>query len=172
MSETSTDRGRVDPYRNYRFRIVWDGKVVAGVSKVSGLKRSTDVVQLRELGDPTLRLAPGQQRYEAITLERGISHDSDFENWANLVWTWSPAAAGAPDFRKDIRIELYDEAGQLALAYDVHRCWPSEFTAVGELDGTGNAFAIQSLVLQNEGWERDASIAGPKPAETASDPDP
>jgi phage tail-like protein len=169
MTHASAHRGRFDPYRNYRFHVLWDGKIVAGVSKVSGLSRSTDVVQLRGLGDPTVRLTPGQQRYAAITLERGISHDIAFEQWANRVWSWSAANAGASDFRKDIRIELYDEAGQLALAYDVYRCWPSEFTAIGELDGAGNALAIQSLVLQNEGWERDAAVKVPKGTKAATD---
>ena len=163
MPEFTVDPGRHDPYRNFRFRILWDGKAVAGVSRVSGLARTTEVARHRDGADPSsVRLVPGQTSFEPITIERGVSHDAAFEQWANKVWDFS--AGTTKDFRKDVRIELYNEAGQLVLAYNVHRCWPSQFIALPELDGDGGALAIQTLVLQNEGWERDLSVVEPAPA--------
>jgi phage tail-like protein len=157
---------RLDPYENFKFRIVWDGRTVAGVSKMSALKRSTATVTLRADGDPsTLRRMPGQSNHEPITLERGVTQDIEFVTWASRIWEHTNSTqseVSLEDFRKDIVIELYNEAGQRVLAYNVHKCWPSEFTALPELDGMGNATAIQSIVLQNEGWERDESVPQPK----------
>jgi len=162
MPEFAADTPRFDPYKSYKFRVKWEGRYVAGVSKMSGLTYATRTVTLREGGDASaVRRMPGQSAYEAITLEQGVTHDADFEAWANKIWEYSNTGH-ADDFRKDIVIELCNEAGQIVLAYIVHRCWPSEFTAVPELDGMGNAVAIQSLVLQNEGWERDESVPEPK----------
>lgn len=156
---------RFDPYKNFKFRIKWDGKYVAGISKVSALSRSTEPVEYREGGDPsTVRKSPGQTSYEAITLERGVTHDVEFERWANKVWNWGAglgAEVSLKDFRKDVIIELYNEAGQLAIAYKVYRCWVSEYQALPELDASGSAVAIQTLKLENEGWERDYDVGEP-----------
>lgn len=165
---------RYDPYRNFKFRVKWDGKYVAGVSKVSGLSRTTQGIRHREGGDPsTPHRLPGQSEYAAITLERGVTHDVAFEQWANKVWDYHNSTIGdqqggadnqnvsLTDFRKDIVIELYNEAGQKVMAYNIYRCWPSAFTALPEMDANGNAVAIQMLRLENEGWERDASITEP-----------
>lgn len=156
---------RLTPYANFRFRVKWDNTYVLGVSKVSGLSRSTQVIQHREGGDPSpIHLAPGQTEYSPITLERGVSYDVTFEQWANRVfdWTNSGGAVGQNtsllDFRKDLTIEVYNEAGQKVVAYNVHRAWVSEFRAMADLDGVGNALVVESMVLQNEGWERDDSI--------------
>lgn len=150
---------RYDPYKNFKFRIKWDGNYVAGVSKIGALKRTTEVVEHREGGDPsTVIKGPGQTKYEAITVERGVTHDKAFEQWANKVWNYG-SGAGAEvslkDFRKDLIIEMLNEAGQVAIAYKVYQCWVSEFTALPELDASANAVAIQSMTIQNEGWERD-----------------
>ena len=123
------------------------------------------MVKHREGGDQsTDRKSPGRTSYDAITLERGVTHDKDFEQWANKVWRVG-VALGAEvslkDFRKDIVIELYNEAGQLAIAYKVYRCWVSEFQALPDLDANANAVAIQHLKLECEGWERDADVAEP-----------
>lgn len=156
---------RLDPYKNFKFRVKWDGRYVAGVSKVGSLKRTTDVVEHRTGGDPsTVLKSPGQTKYEAITLERGVTHDPEFEKWANKVWNFGAglgAEVSLADFRKDIIIEMYNEAGQLALSYKVYRCWVSEYQALPELDASGNAVAIQMLTLQNEGWERDTAVTEP-----------
>lgn len=160
---------RYDPYKNYKFLIRWDNKVVAGVSKVSGLTRTTQVVTHREGGDPSqVRRSPGQTEFAPITLERGVTHDEDFEAWANKVWNRSNAVGNEislQDFRKDITIELMNEAGQKVIAYNIFRCWVSAYTALPDLDASGNAVAIQSLTLQNEGWERDTSVAEPSEAQ-------
>jgi phage tail-like protein len=161
---------RYDPYKNFRFRVKWDGRYVAGVSKVSGLSRTTEVVTHREGGDPsTPRKSPGQSSYAAITLERGVTYDVEFERWANKVWDHHNSTGNNPqnlvslaDFRKSITIELYNEAGQLVIAYNVYRCWVSEYQALADLDANGNAVAIQSIKLENEGWERDQTVVEPK----------
>jgi len=157
---------RFDPYKNFKFRVKWDGKYVAGVSKVTALKRSTKPVEHREGGDPsTNRKSPGRTTYDAVTLERGVTHDTEFEKWANKVWNYGSglgSEVSLKDFRKDIIIEVYNEAGQLAIAYKVYRCWVSEFTALPELNANGEGVAIQSIKLENEGWERDYEVKEPK----------
>jgi phage tail-like protein len=157
---------RFDPYKNFKFRVkTEDGVYVAGVSKVSALKRTTDVVKYREGGDPSSsRKSPGHTEYEAVTLERGVTHDLLFEQWANKVWNYGSglgAEVSLKDFRKNLIIEVYNESGQLAIAYKLYRCWPSEYQALPELDAMANAVAIQTLKLENEGWERDYDIAEP-----------
>lgn len=165
MAQFSVNATRFDPYKSYKFRVKWDGRYVAGISKVSALKRTTDVVKFREGGDPSSeRKSPGQTKYEAITLERGVTHDKDFEQWSNKIWNYGSglgAEVSLKDFRKDIIIEMYNEAGQLAIAYKVYRCWVSEYQALPALDASGNAVAIQTLKLENEGWERDYEVTEP-----------
>ncbi len=165
MAQFTVNPERFDPYKNFKFRVKWDGRFVAGVSKVSALKRTTEVVTHREGGDPSSsRKSPGRTEYEAITLERGVTHDLEFEKWANKVWDYGAglgSEVSLKDFRKEIIIEVYNEAGQKVLAYNVHRCWVSDFQALPELDANANAVAIQTLKLENEGWERDESVAEP-----------
>ncbi|MEP7270479.1 MAG: phage tail protein [Acidobacteriota bacterium] len=165
MAQFTVNAQRFDPYKNFKFRVKWDGRYVAGVSKVSALKRTTEVVKHREGGDPsTSRKSPGRTEFEAITLERGVTHDAEFERWANKVWNFGSglgAETSLKDFRKDIIIEMYNEAGQLAIAYRVFRAWPSEFQPQADLDGNANAVLIQSIKLENEGWERDTAVAEP-----------
>ncbi len=157
---------RFDPYKNFKFRVKWDGKYIAGVSRISGLRRTTEVIMHREGGDPSSsRKSPGRTEYDAIILERGVTHDTEFEKWANKVWNYGSglgAEVSLKDFRKDIIIEVYNEAGQLALAYKVYRCWVSEYQALPELDANANEVAIESIVLQNEGWERDTEVTEPE----------
>ena len=163
MTQFSVNASRLDPYKNFKFRVKWDGRYIAGVSKISALKRSTEVVSHREGSDPsTNHKSPGQTNFEPITLERGVTHDLEFEHWANKVWDRAGRETSLADFRKDITIELYNEAGQLVIAYRVHRCWPSEYQALPDLQADGNAVAIQILVLQNEGWERDTAVVEPQ----------
>jgi phage tail-like protein len=165
MAQFSVNAQRFDPYKNFKFRVKWDGKYVAGVSKVGMLKRTTEVVKHREGGDPSSsRKSPGRTEYEAITLERGVTHDKEFEQWANKVWNFGSglgAEVSLADFRKDIIIELYNEAGQLAIAYKVFRAWVSEFQSLPDLDANANAVAIQHIKLENEGWERDNEVNEP-----------
>src|SRR5450755_3423316 len=167
MAEFTVNATRHDPYKNFKFRVKWDGKYVAGISKVSALKRTTEVVKHREGGDPSSsRKSPGRTEYEAITLERGVTHDKDFEQWANKVWNYGAglgSEVSLQDFRKDITIEVYNEAGQLATSYQVFRCWVSEFQALPDLDANANAIAIQHIKLENEGWLREDQT--PEPSE-------
>jgi phage tail-like protein len=167
MAQFSVNAQRFDPYKNFKFRVKWDGKYVAGISKVSALKRTTEVVKHREGGDPSSsRKSPGRTEYEAITLERGVTHDKEFEQWANKVWSLGAglgAEVSLKDFRKDLIIEVYNEAGQLAFAYKVYRAWVSEYQAEADLDANANAVLIQHIKLENEGWERDVEV--PEPTE-------
>jgi phage tail-like protein len=168
MPQFSVNTHRFDPYKNFKFRIKWDNKYVAGVSRVSGLRRITEVIEHREGGDPSSsRRSPGRTTYDAITLERGVTHDTEFEAWANRVWKLGAAGAevSLKNFRKDVLIELYNEAGQLVKAFKVYRCWPSEYQALPDLSADDpSAVAIESLRLENEGWERDEAVV--EPAET------
>jgi len=165
MATFTVNTQRFDPYKNFKFRVKWDGHYVAGISKVGSLKRSTELVEHREGGDPsTSRKSPGRTKFEAITMERGVTHDTEFEKWANKVWNYGSglgAEVSLKDFRKDLIIEVYNEAGQLALAYKVFRCWVSEYQALPDLDANANAVAIQTLKLENEGWERDYDVTEP-----------
>jgi len=166
MVEFPVNPTRVDPYKNFKFRVKWDGKYVAAVSKVSPLIRKTEVVTHREGGDPsTSHKSPGRTEYEPIILERGVTQDLEFENWAKKVWNFG-AALGSEvalkNFRKDIILELYNEAGQKVMAYKIYRCWVSEYQALPELDSDTAAIAFQLIKLENEGWERDTSVTEPK----------
>src|SRR3954471_12562401 len=169
MAEFTVNARRFDPYKNFKFRLKWDGRYVAGVSKMTTLKRTTEVVKHRHGGDPSSsRKSPGRTEWEAITLERGVTHDVEFENWAAKVWNLGAglgAEVSLKDFRKDIQIEVYNEAGQKVLAYNVFRCWVSEYQALPDLDANANAVAIQHIKLENEGWARDIEV--PEPTEPA-----
>jgi phage tail-like protein len=161
MTEFVTNAQRFDPYKNFKFRVKWDGHYVAGVSKVSGLKRTTEVVKHREGGDPsTTRKSPGRTEFDAITLERGVTHDTDFEAWAGKVWQLGAtlgSEVSLADFRKDLILDFYNEAGQLAISYKIYRAWVSEYQALPDLDANANAIAIQHIKLENEGWEREVA---------------
>lgn len=165
MAQFSVNSSRFDPYKNFKFRVKWDGRYVAGVCKVGGLKRTTEVVKHREGGDPSsTRKSPGRTEFDAITLERGVTHDTEFEKWANKVWNFGSglgAEVSLKDFRKDLILEVYNESGQVALAYKIFRSWVSEYQALPDLDANANAVAIQHIKLENEGWERDQSVAEP-----------
>lgn len=161
MPQFSVNTHRIDPYKNFKFHVRWDGLIVAGVSKVGALKRSTEVVSHREGGDiSTPRLSPSSTKFDPISLERGITFAPEFEAWANLVYSAEgDGGVSLLRFRKDIRIELLNLQGTVVRAYNVVRCWPSEFTALPELDSNGTGLAFENLVLQNEGFERDTSVA-------------
>ncbi|HEX2557669.1 MAG TPA: phage tail protein [Nitrososphaera sp.] len=165
MAQFEVNTHRFDPYKNFKFRIKWDGKYVAGLSKMSALKRTTKMIEHREGGDPsTNRKSPGRTSYDAITLTRGVTHDLEFEKWANKVWNFGNslgAEVSLKDFRKDVIIEVLNEAGQVAISYKVFRCWVSEYQALPEMDSNADAIAIQTIKLENEGWERDESVTEP-----------
>lgn len=170
MAEFSVNTHRFDPYKNFKFRIRMDGRYVAGVSKVSGLKRHTEVIEWRQGGEPNMtRKMPGFTTFEPVTLERGVTHDPDFENWANKVWQHGAglgSEVSLKDFRKDLYLELYNEAGQMVMAYMLYRCWVSDFIALPDLDANAPAVAIQSITLVHEGWERDTAVTEPTEVST------
>jgi phage tail-like protein len=171
MARFTVNASRFDPYKNFKFRVKWEGRYIAGVSKVSALKRTTEMVEHREGGDPSSsHKSPGRTKYEPITMERGVTHDTEFEAWANKVWHFGNAQAPADlrqrevslkDFRKDLTIDVFNEAGQKVLSYKVYRAWVSEFTAQADLDANANAVLIQSIKIENEGWERDVDVKEP-----------
>jgi phage tail-like protein len=165
MAQFTVNAQRFDPYKNFKFRVKWDGRYVAGISKVSMLKRTTEVVKHREGGDASSsRKSPGRTEYDAITLERGVTHDKEFEQWANKVWYYGAGLGqeiSLKDFRKDIILEVYNEAGQPAISYHIYRCWVSEYQSLPDLDANANAVAIQHIKLETEGWARDNEVQEP-----------
>ena len=164
MVRFSENLQRFDPYKNFKFKIKWDGRHLAGVSKVSALEGTTEAVNRCEVGDQSVsRESAGRTKYEAITLESGITHDTEFEKWANKVWNYGAVSAevALKDFRKDIIIEVYNEAGQITIAYKVYRCWVSEYQGLPDLDASANAVVIEHIKLENEGWERDYEVGEP-----------
>jgi phage tail-like protein len=157
-----TKNDRIDPYKNFKFLVFFEGRQdpVAAVSKISALKRTTEVVSHRDGGDQsTPRHSPGASKFEAITMERGITHDRDFEEWANLVYsTEGDAAVSLKNYKRNLMIKVYNLQGVVVRAYKVYRCWVSEYTALPEVDANANAVMMESCVLQNEGWERDTAV--------------
>src|SRR5580693_7276944 len=165
MAQFVVNAQRFDPYKNFKFRLRWDGRYVAGISKVSALKRTTEVVKHREGGDPSSsRKSPGRTEYDPITLERGVTHDLEFERWASKVWQLNAALkseVSLADFRKDVILEFYNEAGQLAISYNIFRCWVSEYQSLPDLDANANAVAIHHIKLEKEGWLCDRTVTDP-----------
>jgi phage tail-like protein len=161
MAQFVVNTHRFDPYKAFIFRVKWDGKYVAGLSKMSALRRTTDPVTHREGGDPSHeRKSPGVTKYDAVTLERGKTHDPEFEAWANLIHSLD-SPISLRNFRKDVVVDVYNEANQLVLSYKLFRCWVSEYTALPALDAATAAVAIESLKIELEGWERDEAVAEP-----------
>ena len=164
MAKFTVNATRFDPYLGYRFQIKIDGQSVAGLNKCSALTRTTEVTPWYEGGDSSgPHQIPGKTTYAAITLEAGVTHDTTFENWANKVnnFQGDPAMSLAT-FRKDITIEVYNHQGQKVLAYNIFRCWVSEYQALPQLDASTNAVMISTIKLENEGWVRDTSVTEPK----------
>jgi phage tail-like protein len=155
---------RHDPYRTFRFQVLIDGQPVAGLKKMTALKKTTEAVDWRNGGDPShVRKLPGGTKYEAITLEQGLTHDPVFEKWANLVNNIDgPSGMSLVKFRKDIVINVLNLQGAVAISYLVRRAWVSEYQALPDLDaGTTNAVGIQTIKLEHEGWDRDEAVAEP-----------
>jgi phage tail-like protein len=159
MSAVPVVPARVDPYKSFNFRVQWDHVYILGISRVTGLVRTSAIV---EQPTPGNLLGPGiwtsATQFQPITLERGLTQDTAFEDWANLVWNYGQANGGSMalgNFRKDVNIELCNDAGQMVQTYTVYGCWPSEYGALPDLDACGNVVAIEHLKLENEGWERN-----------------
>ena len=161
---------RYDPYKKFKFRVIMDGKPVLGVSKVGALKRTTKLVEHRSGGEnSTTHKSPGRTTYDAITMERGITHDREFENWANMVHPYSgDAGMDLVNYKKDLTLEVMNEKGHVAFRYFLYDCWVSEFTTMPDLDANSDAVAIESLKIELEGWERDVETK--EPDEAASVP--
>ena len=158
-----TNAHRIDPYKNFKFRVLWDGRVVLGVSKVGALKRTTEVVKHRDGGDnSTDHKSPGRTSYEGVSMERGITHDAEFEKWANMVHQYDgDAAMDLVNYKKNLTLEVLNEKGHVAKRYFLHRCWVSEYTAMPDLDANANAIAIENIKIELEGWERDLETKEP-----------
>ena len=164
MAIFTVNTKRFDPYRNFKFRIKIDNQYVAGLSKCSALKKTTEMVEWREGGDPSsTHKLPGKTKYDAITLTAGVTHDTTFESWANLVNNFQgDAAMSLKNFRKNITIDVYNEQDTVVLSYNVFNCWVAEYQALPELDASANAVMIQTIKLENEGWERDSNVTEPQ----------
>lgn len=154
---------RFDPYKNFRFRVIWEGRPVMGVSKVGALKRTTEVVSYRSGGGNTFDFkSPGRTKFEAVTLERGITHDHEFERWASLVHGLEGVSVtDLRNYKRDMSIELMNLQEQVAIRYFLYKCWPSSYTALPDLDAGANAVAVESLTLEVEQWARDQDATEP-----------
>ncbi len=154
---------RFDPYKNYKFRILWDNKPVMGVSKVGALKRTTEVVKHRSGGENSIdHKSPGRTSYEGITLERGITHDHEFEKWANMVHTYEgDSIMDLAGYKKELTLEVMNEKGQIAFRYFLYACWVSDYTAMPDMDANANAVAIENMKIELEGWKRDIETTEP-----------
>ena len=165
MAQFAVNATRLDPYKNFKFRL-WDGTRMYSGSKLTGLVPNPEVVKHRSGGDPsTAHKSPGRNKYEGITLDRGVTQDPSFSTWASQVWNFGSSLGSevsVANFRKDIYLEFYNEAGQLVIAYKIFRCWVSEYQAMPDLDANANAIAIEHIKLENEGWERDTSVTEPQ----------
>jgi phage tail-like protein len=163
MAEFTVNPNRLDPYKTFKFRVKWDGQFIPGVAFISGLFWTTEVVIHREGGSPNKPvLGPGITSFEPITLSRGVTHDTAFENWAALVWSFGGAGVQLNELRKDISITLLNEAGQAVKAFNLFRCWPSRYQPIGVLDANDTMIALESITLQYEGFERDMAVVEPK----------
>jgi len=156
---------RNDPYKTYRFLVYFGTDVtpVAGMSKVGAIKRESDVIEYKEGGNAIILKGLGRTKYDPITLERGVTHDTDFMDWADAAQQLdqgSPVTSLA-NLSRDIRIVLLNEEGQPVHRYIVHRCWVSEYQALPELDAGASAIAIEHIKLENEGWEKDLTLTEP-----------
>jgi phage tail-like protein len=164
-ADFSVNATRFDPYKQFKFRVKWDGRYISGVCRVSGLHRETEVISNRQGSEPSImRKSPGQTVYLPIKLERGRTHDTAFEQWVNKVFNYGSglgSESSLEDFRKDIIIELYNEAGQLVMAWKVYRCWPSKYSPLNEFNANSTEVAVESMVLEHEGWERDYEVVEP-----------
>jgi phage tail-like protein len=168
MARMNASTNRFDPYRTFRFRVKWDNQYVAGLTKMGALKRTTEMVEFREAGvNITSRKLPGKSSYQAVTLEAGVTYDTAFEDWANAVNDFaSHSITALGEFRKNITLDIFNEAGQKALSYNLYRCWASEYQALPDLDAGANAVAITTMKLEFEWFERDLAVVesqGPAP---------
>ena len=163
MARMNASTNRFDPYRTFRFRVKWDNQYVAGLTKMGALKRTTEMVEYREAGvNITSRKLPGKSSYQAVTLEAGVTYDTAFEDWANSVNDFaSHSITSLGEFRKNITLDVFNEAGLKALSYNLYRCWVSEYQAFPDLDAGANAVAITTVKLEFEWFERDLAVSEP-----------
>ncbi|MEL6347119.1 MAG: phage tail protein [Myxococcota bacterium] len=163
MARFSVNSHRLDPYKNFKFRVKWDNRYVAGLSKMSAIKRTTEAIEWREAGGPSLvRKLPGRTKCEPVTLEVGLTHDTQFMDWADQVHNPEGDARGSLlNYRKEVTIEVLNLQGKKVMAFTLHRAWPSEFQAIPEMDANANAVAIQMLKLEYEGFSVDEATTEP-----------
>jgi phage tail-like protein len=163
MATFTVNPHRLDPYQGFKFRVKWDGKVIPAISHVSALKRTTTPVEFRAGEEHSnVHIQPGATRFSPIVLERGRTHDTAFEDWANLTFNLAgDAAMSLKNYRKDFTIELLNLQGTPVMAFRVFRAWVSEYQALPDLDARADSVAIERLVVEHEGWERDPSVTEP-----------
>jgi phage tail-like protein len=155
-----------DPYRKFKFLVKWNNAVVMAVHKVSSITKSIDPIDWRTGGDSNFSAkVPGLTKWEPITLERGLSADTAFQEWMVLVNKYTKAGLGADEavhaFRKNLNIEMYSLQNELVMTINVYNAWPSKLT-IADFDAKANELAIEHMELQNEGWDL---TPGGKPGE-------
>ncbi len=163
MGKFTVNPSRMDPYKIAKFHVVVDGNAIPGITGVSGLSRHTETILHREDSFPSHMItSPGLTTFEPITLQRGITHDTTFENWADMSFSQQgDQAMSLKNFRKNMLIKLFNQQGTPVLTYMVYRCWVAEYQALPELDSMCDAIAVETIVLQHDGWERDRAVGEP-----------
>lgn len=164
MAQFTVNTHRIDPYKNFKFRVKWENRYVAGLSKMSAIKRATEAIEWREAGGPSVvRKMPGRTKFEPVSLEAGLTHDQQFLEWAEqVVNPQGDAAMSLKNYRKEVTVEVLNMQGTPVIAVRLHRAWVSEFQMIPELDANANAVAIQMLKLEYEGFSRDAAVTEPQ----------
>ena len=154
---------RFDPYKNFKFHVYLDGRLVMGVSRSARSSAPPRWSATAPGGDNSIDFkSPGRTKYEAVTLERGLTHDREFEKWAANVHSYAgDAATDLRNYKKALTVEMLNLRNQPAIRYFLFNCWPSSYTAMPDLSSMENAVAIESLVLEVEAWERDFDLAEP-----------
>jgi phage tail-like protein len=136
---------RVDPYRNYNFKLEIDGISRAGFRECSGLDATSDPIEYREGNEKvfTPRKLPGQTKYSNISLKYGITDD-------HSLWDWRKKTIDGKTERKNGSIVLMNEDGEEKIRWNFVNGWASKWTGIS-FNATANEVGIETLEIAHEG---------------------
>ena len=139
---------RIDPYRNFNFKVEIGGLTMGVFSDCSGFGASTDPIEYREGGakDNSPTKLPGVTKYPNITLKWGLTDDSTLYDWYRDVTKGKIQ-------RKDGSIILVDLEGNPKVQWDFFGAWPTKWDGP-DFTAKGNDVAIETLELVVEKVER------------------
>lgn len=140
---------RIDPYRNFRFRVELGDIQIAAFSEATVPDSTTDPVDYREGTDPThQRKLSGLTKFGNVTLKKGLTDSLDIYKWRKQV-----EDTGAKGARKDISLILIDEEGNDKARWDIVQAWPTKYDP-SDFSAKGNEVLIETLELVHEGITR------------------